>query len=207
MKTEDAIMLASAGVLLAMVLLGCAAFKSIFENPKVVFVEAPLHKNTELQLQPGEIYRYAYLINNSSVNMTFLVLAGEGCTRIRIMEAADGSEACLDRWGMDGSGSNATLANPAILLFKPWMLALHENWTWNNTMYISYNGTGEYVTESHYRVVRMENYSGRESFIVEIRPEGGPAEYDWVDAEKRVLLRVLGEGYEVVLAEEDDAGD
>jgi hypothetical protein len=74
-------------------------------------------------------------------------------------------------------------------------------------MYISFNGTGEYVTDSHYRVVRMENYSGRESYIVEVKSGSGPSEYDWVDAEKRVLLRVLGEGYEVALTKEEDAGD
>jgi hypothetical protein len=69
-------------------------------------------------------------------------------------------------------------------------------------MYISYNGAEEHISDISYRVVRMENYSGRESYVVEIKSGSGPAEYDWVDADKRVLLRVKGEGYEVVLANE-----
>ncbi len=201
MESQDIVALASVAVLIGIIIAGCGMYKAVFENPEVVFDESPLNKNTELQLFPGEIYRYTYLLNNSSVNMTFVVLPGGECTRIRVMESANASEVCVDRWGLDESGSNASYKNPSILLFKPWMLALHENWTWNNTMYIDYNGARERITDNHYRVVRMENYSGRESYIVEIKSGSGPAEYEWVDSEKRVLLRVIGEGYEVVMAE------
>ncbi len=192
---------ASVAALIALILLGSAMFKSMFENPKIVYLEAPLEKNSELQLRPGEVYRYAYLMNNTTVNMTFYVLEGDGCTRIRVMEARDNSEVCLDRWGMDASGSNVTYNNQFMLLFKPWMLALRDGWTWNNSMYISYGGAGEHITDNYYRIVRMENYSGRESYVVEIKSESGISEYEWIDAEKRVLLRVIGDGYEVVLAD------
>lgn len=191
---------ASVAALIALILLGSAMFKSMFDNPKVVYLEAPLEKNSELQLRPGEVYQYAYLMNNTSVNMTFYVLEGDGCTRIRVMEARDNAEVCLDRWGMDASGSNVTYNNQFMLLFKPWMLALREGWTWNNSMYISYGGAGEHITDNFYRIVRMENYSGRESYVVEIKSDSGISEYEWIDAEKRVLLRVIGDGYEVVLA-------
>ncbi len=191
---------ASVTALIVLILLGAAMFKSMFENPKVVFLEAPLQKNKEFQLQPGEVYRYSYLMNKTSINMTFYVLEGTGCTRIRVMESRNNSEVCLDRWGMDASGSNVTSDNQYMILFKPWMLALREGWTWNNSMYISYGGAGEHITDNYYRIVRMENYSGRESYIVEIKSESGATEYEWIDAEKRVLLRVIGEGYEVVLA-------
>jgi hypothetical protein len=30
---------------------------------------------------------------------------------------------------------------------------------------------------------------------VEIRSDSGPAEYEWIDAEKRILLRSEGPGY------------
>lgn len=195
----DFVTVASAAALIALALIGASMFKSMFENPKIVYVEAPLQKNTEFQLRPGEVYQYAYLMKNSSANMTFYVLEGEGCTRIRVMEARNDSGVCLDKWGNDAGGSNVTLDNQYMLLFRPWMLALKEGWTWNNSMYLSYGGAGEHITDSYYRIVRMENYSGRECYVVEIKSESGVSEYEWIDAERRVLLRVIGEGYEVVL--------
>ncbi|MCI0503902.1 hypothetical protein L0Y65_04275 [Candidatus Micrarchaeota archaeon] len=198
----DPVTIATLAVLLAMVMLGASMFRSFFENPQVVYSEAPLQKNREFQLLPGETYRYSYLMNNTTANMTFIILEGEGCTRIEVAEARNSSDVCVDRWGLDKSGSNVSLGNPYILLFKPWMLALREGWTWNNSMFLSFDGASEYVTDNYYRVVRMENYSGRTSYIVEIKSGTGAVEYDWVDDEKRVLLRVQGEGYEVVLADD-----
>jgi hypothetical protein len=174
----------------------------MFQNPKIVFREEPLHKNTELQLRPGDIYTYTYLLNNSSVNITYAVFEGPGCTVVRVVESANGTGVCLDRWGMDRSGSNSSFEDPSILLFKPWMLALNDTWRWNNSMYLSFNGAEDLVSENRYRVVRREEYRGRESYVVEIASSTGPAEYDWVDAERRVLLKVMGSGYEVALAEE-----
>jgi hypothetical protein len=198
----DFVTVAAIGALIAMILIGAALFKSLFENPQVVIKEAPLQKNKGFQLRPGEQYRYSYVLNESGVNMTYVILEGYGCTRIKLLEAVNSSGICVDGWGMDESGSNASYMEPSIMLFKPWMLALREGWTWNNSMYISYNGAEEHISDISYRVVRMENYSGRESYVVEIKSGSGPAEYDWVDADKRVLLRVKGEGYEVVLANE-----
>jgi hypothetical protein len=198
----DIVTVATVATLVMMVFIGNAMFKSFFENPKIAYSEAPLQKNKEFSLQPGEVYRYAYIMNNTTANMTFLILDGMGCTRIRVAEERNGTDVCLDRWGVDENGSNVSFSNPNILLFKPWMLALKEGWTWNNTMYLAFNGSSEYITDNYYRVIRMENYSGRQSYIVEIKSDTGAVEYDWVDDEKRVLLRVLGEGYEVVLAED-----
>jgi hypothetical protein len=188
-------------LLIAIILAGGALFKSMFENPQIVYIEAPLHKNMPLQLLPGEQYRYSYRINGTEANITYQVLEGYGCTRIAVLESVNGTGVCLDSGGMDGSGSNSSFANPSILLFKPWMLALQEGWKWNNSMYLSYNGALQHISDNSYRVVRLENYSGRESYIVEIKSSTGPAEYDWVDAEKRVLLKIEGDGYEIVLSD------
>lgn len=201
MHKFDTVTIAAVAALIAAVLVGMSMFGSFFENPKVTYSEAPLEKNREFQLRPGEIYRYSYMMNNSSANMTFLILEGDGCTRIRLAEERNGTDVCVNKWGVDGFGSNVTLGSPYALLFKPWMLALKEGWTWNNTMWLTFNGASEHISDNHYRVVRLENYSGRQSFIVEIKSGAGAVEYDWVDAEKRILLRVLGDGYEVVLAD------
>ena len=188
------------------ILIGIMLFSSFiympqFEDPNITFKEAPLVKNKEQQLLPGEDYRYAYLLNNTEINVTYAVMDGDGCTAIYLMESAELSGVCIDEWGVDPSGSNATFTNPAILLFKPWMLALHETWRWNNSMYMSFDETSQHIVDTDYRVMRTENYRGRMSFVVKINATTGPPEYQWIDMEKRVLLRVLGEDYEVRLVE------
>ena len=198
----DAITVATAALLLALVVLGAAMFGSLFENPRVLVKEAPLSKNSEFRLLPGESYHYIYTANGTEANMTFAVLEGHGCTRILVVESRGEAETCLDAGGNDWTGSNATFSEPGMLLFKPWMLALHDGWRWNTTMYLDIGGTQEHIANVSYRVVRMEELRGREAYIVEVMTEGTEPEYDWVDAEKRVLLKVMGEGYEVSLSED-----
>ena len=197
----DPIALAAIFCVIVMIILGSAFFRSLFDNPKVVIDEAPLKKNKDFMLNSGEQYSYSYILENDSVNMTYVILQGDGCMIIKLMEAKNSSGVCVDRAGMDQSGSNATYEDPSILLFKPWMLALDDDWRWNNSMYISYNGARNHIQNTYYRVVRKENYSGHESYVVEIKSDEGPAEYDWIDAEKRIVLRVIGQGYEVVLSD------
>jgi len=198
----DPVVLGSITVLIVLILLGSATFQSLFANPKILIKEAPLSKNSEFRLKPGEQYQYSYILQNGSLNMTFRVFEGGNCTGIRLMEERNGTGICVDRNGMDSAGSNASFAEPSILFFKPWMLALNETWRWNTSMFVSYNGALNHIQDTFYRVIRKENYSGRDAFLVEIKSEDGPAEYDWIDAEKRIALRVMGEGYEVVLAED-----
>lgn len=191
----DPMMLAAALVLGAMVLISWLTINPELQNATVTFKEAPLEKNSEFQLKPGEIYVYAYDLNGTQINMTYLVLPGPNCTGIRLAESVNISETCLDKWGMDSRGYNSAFENPAILLFRPWMLALREGWSWNSSMYMEYGGMEQHISDSYYRVVRKDELDGRPVFIVEIRVDDGPPEYQWIDAEKRVILRIEGEGY------------
>jgi len=193
----DPVVLAAALVLIAMLVISWLIIRPQLENPIVTFREPPLEKNTEFQLKPGEEYVYAYDMNGTQINITYLVLPGPNCTRIRLMESVNISETCLDRWGMDSRGYNSAFENPTILLFRPWMLALREGWSWNSSMYMEYGGMEQHISDSHYRVVRKDQLDGRPVFIVEIQVDDGPLEYQWIDAEKRVALRIEGEGYEI----------
>ena len=190
--------------ILAFVLLIMAAtliVKPKFEDPKVVFQEAPLEKNTRLRIVDGGYYSYQYNTNGTLVNITYAAIQREDCMLIFISESVNKTSICIDEWGMDETGSNSTFKEPAFILFKPWMLALHENWTWNNSMYLYYDDIQQYVTENQYRVVRTDEFNGREAFVVEIQTEGEVAEYDWVDVERRILLKVEGTGYRVELVD------
>lgn len=193
----DPILIAAVAVFIIMIAISALWISPDLDNPVVIYKEEPLEKNTEFQLQPGEVYVYAYMINDSQINMTYSILEGDNCTIIRLLESVNVSETCVDRWGMDSMGYNSTFENPAILPFKPWMLALEEGWRWNTSMYMSYGGIEQHVSDIYYRVVRKDTLDGTDVFIVEIRMDDAPPEYQWIDAEKRVLLRIQGENYEV----------
>lgn len=175
--------------------------KPAFDDTKIVFRESPLEKNTELKILPEDYYTYNYYTNGTVVNITYLALDGGNCTVVLVAESVNKTRICIDKWGMDETGSNSSFKEPAFILFKPWMLALHENWSWNNSMYIYYSDMPQYITETHYRVIKMEEYNGREAFVVEIRTEGEFSEYDWIDKERRILLKVEGKGFRVELVD------
>ena len=81
------------------------------------------------------------------------------------------------------------------------MLALRENWHWNNSMYVAFDDMESMISETYYRVMRTEYYRGRLSYVVEISSDSGPVEYEWVDAEKRILLKTVGDNYSLELIE------
>ncbi|HSB47638.1 MAG TPA: hypothetical protein VLD37_06505 [Candidatus Bilamarchaeum sp.] len=194
---SNAVTVATLVILAALIFLSSAVFKPRFGNPQLVFDEAPIEKNSELMLSPGETYRYSYNMNGTEINISYAILDGIGCTRVRFVEKLNDSEVCLDSHGNDATGYNSTFSNPSIMLFKPWMLALKEGWTWKSSMFLSYGGDLSPVSVTDYRVIRSESYGNRTAFVVEIKSEDNYSEYQWVDAEKRVLLKSMGQGYEV----------
>lgn len=194
---SNAVALSAIAIFAAMIALSIIIYQPSLQNPEIVFKEEPLQKNTLLQLSPGETYKYSYVFNNTSIGITYAILEGPGCTRIKFLERMNDSEVCIDRNGNDQDGFNSTFRNPSFLLFKPWMLALREGWSWNSSMYISFDGSLRYISGTSYRVIRMDEFGNRTAFLVEVKSDEGPLEYEWVDAEKRVLLKSMGEGYEV----------
>jgi hypothetical protein len=187
-------------VLALLMLISGLTFNSTFEEPKVVFKEAPLTKNTKLQIHGGEEYVYSYIVNsNQSINITYVVFADSNCTRIYIDESVNKTNICVDEWGVDETGSNATFKDPSFLLFKPWMLALHDTWKWNNSMYMEFDDISSHIADNYLRVMRTEEYMNRTAYVVELSTSTGSKEYQWVDAEKRIMLKSLGQGYQVEL--------
>jgi hypothetical protein len=196
------ISIAAAAVLVVLIIVGVSLVKPSFDDQRVVFIEAPLYKNTQLQLAPGETYAYAFTMNgtanSTTANATYMIGWGDNCTLIRMMESVNFSGTCLDSHGNDERGYNTSVESP-ILLFQPWMLALKEGWSWNSTAFLSFDGKLKKVGENHYRVVRLDDYGGRRAFLVELKSEDGTAGYEWVDEQKRILLEMSGDGYEVKL--------
>lgn len=196
----DPVAVASVVILILLIALAATQISKTMANPEMVYVDAPLHKNTGLQLRSGETYSYVYKTANSTMEMTYEVSDGPGCTLISIAEAQGSASVCLDSFGERVGGPEQGFGDPTVLLFKPWMLALNDSWSWNSSLYLSFGESeSEHISDIGYRVVRRETYMDRDSFLVEVRADMGEPEYQWVDAEKRISLRIIGEGYEVTL--------
>jgi len=196
--------LTSAGVLTLIVLialLGIAgqAIAPRFQDPRTITIEEPLEKNTDLQLYSGEVYVYEYMYNGTPINIPFAIASAPTCTLILVPDNPGDPGVCVDEAGNDRTMSNASLEHPQIILFKPWMLALEPGWNWGTTMYLSYNGTMQEISQVDYRLVRMDSFEGRSAYVVKETTDGGNAVFSYIDVEKRVLLRLIGEGFEIDL--------
>lgn len=195
----DPVTLASIVVFILLVVLAATYMVPVFDNPEMVASGPPLHKNTGLQLMDGESYTYLYTTTNSSMEITYEVHDGPGCTMITLPDAGGSAAVCLDGSGERVTGTEGGMGDPTVLLFRPWMLALNDSWTWNSSLYLSFSGSQEHISDTYYRVVRRDSYLDREAFLVEVKADAGEPEYQWIDAEKRISLRIVGEDYEVVL--------
>ena len=169
------------------------------QNPKFVLSEGPLNKTETLKIKDGELYKYEYSAGNTSANLSFSVNYDGICTWVNIIEGE--GLVCLDQNGNDKKAMNSSYSTPTIILMKPWMLALHKEWTWNVSSYMVFDDMANHVSDSNYEVVRLEQYKGREAFVVRITSTDGNKVWDWVDKDKRILLREVGLQYEVELIE------
>lgn len=191
--------LAGLTLLLFIAIMAVSSFtlKPQLENPEFVTLEGKLVKNAQLGVASGETYVYVYSVGNDSANLTYQVSDGYGCTLITLVEGH--TSVCLDSAGNDAAGQNASYAVQGMLLTRPWMLAIGDGWSWNVSAYIVYQGLIKYVGETDYAEVRKEFYKGRESYVVRIDSSENTTAWDWVDSEKRILLREIGPGYETEL--------
>jgi hypothetical protein len=162
--------------------------------------EAPLVKNTPLQLRPGDYLIYSAQSAEQAHPVRLDLSPKPGCRGVFMVDssaramAAEGLGAsaaaiplssysvCL---GMDGNerganstalGSNVSFSNLSWPYFQPWMLALRENWSWsiNTSLRIQpYNLS--YPHAFNYRVLERTNLSGREAFLVEVTSPASPS--------------------------------
>jgi hypothetical protein len=187
-----------------LVLVGIMAYsaetlKPQLENPTFITEEGKLAKLTALQIVPGESYTYAYSVGNESINLTYMVMGGNDCTVISLSQSS--ASVCLDSSANDASGQNSSYSVPAIIMIKPWMLAVDEGWKWNVSSHLVFDDFKKHITDTGYATVRKEYYKGREAYVVRVSSSEGDLVWDWIDSEKRILLREMGPGYEVELIE------
>ncbi|MDO8554901.1 MAG: hypothetical protein Q7S22_08885 [Candidatus Micrarchaeota archaeon] len=169
-------------------------------SPSFTFEEAQIHKNSELKIGLKETYIYNYTANNVTLPITFTTKPGPGCVGIELRNTENRTSVCLRKDGTDSSKSNVTILEPVIFMFRPWMLAVEENWQWK---VISSVNAGNVVVsrgDIEFKTIGTENVSGRIAYKVETKSlEDETTVTSWIDKEKRVILKEKGPGYEILL--------
>lgn len=192
------IALISIGVLVAVMLFSAYRIEPNLgiENNSLVIFEDKIVKKQALSVLPGESYTYSYKAFNDSTNATYDIEDGGSCTILSFQ--GTGASICIDRYGNEKSQQNSTYPVP-IIMFKPWMLAVDYPWRWNVSSHLTFEGFERSVESVTYETKRRELYKGRDAFVVKISSSLGQEVWDWVDADKRVLLREVGPDYELEL--------
>ena len=200
MKEEVKLILATIAIMAVLIFASIYLYKPTLDDSKVGIAEQPLLKNAKLSIKPNEKYLYNYDLNGTNITATYGTGDGNGCIVIKVLEHVDDLGVCVDENGIDQVGSNTSLGSQEMLLFKPWMLALTENWKWNASLYAEIGGGRAIVSTTTYKLLRMDSYLGRKVFVVEERADNDQnPQYEWIDYERRIALRITGTGYDVTL--------
>jgi hypothetical protein len=188
-------------------LLACAAFYIIFIiyvfmiTPPVQitndFIEAPIHKNSQLALLPGEKYTYDIPVQGTVMRLSYDIGSGPGCHGTLVSETygKDTMALCLGQDGMLANSEgkrqeNFGFGNQSIMLFSPWMLAVSENFSWSAGSTVSAAGA-EIKSSVFFTSAGRRTTGGRETYAIELRadsPTSAPIMTMYIDAQKRVLV-------------------
>jgi len=184
-------------ILAAVMVFSMVTLKPQLDNPVFLIRESGLVKNTGLRIASGESYSYVYSAGNGSANLTYDVMGASGCTLVSL--SGTSAAVCLDAMGNDLTRQNSSYSVPAVILTKPWMLALRDGWRWNVSTYLLFDKMEKHLSDVNYTVIRKEYCQGRQAYVVRISQSDNDPVVDWVDSDKRILLREVGTDYEVNL--------
>ncbi|MBI5223413.1 hypothetical protein HY990_03250 [Candidatus Micrarchaeota archaeon] len=200
-KKNNSLIYISIAAFVIIVLVAAVVYMPQLDKVKFTIYEQPLIKNKELQIKNGQIFQYVFIYNKSTpLPITYGVYSKSQCTAIRIFGSSNNSdEICIRKDGTEQNGSNTTYSNPSIIMFKPWMLALKDNWKWEANITMEYPTVTDEISRINYRVVRKEPYRGRMAYFVEESIDGANPEYEWIDQDFRILLKMQGPEYTIEL--------
>ncbi|MEM4359071.1 MAG: hypothetical protein QXT45_00900 [Candidatus Bilamarchaeaceae archaeon] len=185
-------------VFIAIILVGIFFIK--IEPPSaggnIVYLEDRLEKNRNISFNDGDVFYYVFNSSNFSTDFEFVVDTRQDCTNLYAKDSSGFS--CVKEDGTDLSGSNLTLADRNIFFFRPWMLALNDNWKWaaRGCFEINKNLSCDIVVS--FKVIRTEFENGKKQYVV--RAVYGSTEvYYWVEDERRILSKEIGPGYTITI--------
>lgn len=194
-------LLAGLAVFFILVIAGLffADIKMPVVEERIIYAEEPLSKNREFSIAPGATFVYNLTgADNNSQSFSFVAAKGSNCVWLY----AEGGMpvSCLKNDGTDDSGSNITLDDRSIFFFRPWMLALNDTFEWKTRGCFVINKELVCDLDFSIKVIRTE-YSGGKKYYV-VRLSSGQFEaYQWIEDDRRMMTREIGQDYEVILIE------
>lgn len=167
---------------------------------KIIYKEEGLLKNRNFSIAPGTTLVYGILGTDGSTfqNISFAAAKGADCVWLY----AEGSTplSCIGSDGTDESGSNITLNDKGLFFFKPWMLALDDDFKWSVQGCFVINNESICDLNLSIKVIRVDYVGSRKHYVV--RYSYGQFEaYQWIEDERRIIAREVGQGYEITLIE------
>lgn len=167
---------------------------------KILYKEEVLLKNRNFSIAPDArlIYRILNTDGSTLQNISFAAAKGANC----IWLYAEGSmpTSCIGSEGTDESGSNITLNDKELFFFKPWMLALDDDFRWSVQGCFVINNESVCDLNLSIKVIRVDYVGSKKHYVV--RYSYGPFEvYQWIEDERRIIAREVGQGYEITLIE------
>ena len=115
------------------VFFGMAVISALLLRPEFTigysYQEEPLNK-TEMKLLPNEEYIYEYEINGRTSQAKFKIRKKSDCLEIITLKVNNQTIPCFDEYGNEEQGNNFSISTQQISLFKPWMLAVQDEWKW-----------------------------------------------------------------------------
>lgn len=195
-STKNNILITVLLVLIGIVI-SSTVYKPKIEQTTMVISQPQLVKNKVISFSDGETYRYSYKTDNDEKNITFVAVQLGDCIVLRIVEIP-GQAVCIDQFGLENNSD--IYGSSSVFIFKSWMLAVYDKWNWKSTMTMIANGQEQEVSEYHYKVVGFEKVKNRNAFIIEEKTNDF-VQKEWIDSEKRILLKAEGEGFKIELNE------
>jgi len=187
---------------IAFLLLGVIAsaiFLSNAPSPSWEYGEesAVLALQKNLSFESGETYTYLLSLGNQTQKVLISTKFRQWCPGVILEDKTSGGEICVRQSGFY-SNSTEYLGGFSFPYYAPWMLYLHENFSWHVNRSVTVYPTN--ITQRsnlYFEVVNKSNFMGREAYFVRatelsspnILPDDFFANTTYiVDAQKRVLL-------------------
>ncbi len=180
-------------------LIGVTYFLITYEKPitkiNTYLIENEKLEKIDLQLEDNESYTY-FVSSIENFNVTYLCKEYENniCIQENILNLTN--ILCIDNKGLQEGGLNSNVSySLPIYLFKPWMLAIEKNWSWNLTdiVYVDSELKLDFdkISTINFKAIGEETILGRDTYKIE-KSKNNMTEYYWIDKEKRILIKKEG---------------
>ena len=194
---------------LSVVLIASLLFLQSVEPPSWEFGEESLalEKTSSPSFEGGDEYSYSMLFRGQNSSALLHAKYSPNCPGLVLEEQGAYSPCILDSGFY--SNSSGYLGNPDFAFYSPWMLYLHENFSWKfNRTVTFYPSNLTQKAQLLFEVANTTEIFGREAFVVMASKISSPPLFAddffanstyFVDVQKRVLLAANSSNAQILI--------